>query len=1095
MFERRAPVVFAMAAALAPPLEAQSLEQKVPVAIRTALGAERPQDVIVLFEDGRIQGEAASLRASSALEFEDESITDFKASEYRLLKEEVWALVSSDDVTVLNDYSHLPFAFVRLRNVAALTAIASRAEVVRVYENTLYYRMLNESLPLIRQPSVAADGYTGAGTTVAVLDTGLDYTRAAFGSCTAPGVPAGCKVIYAQDFAPPDGELDADTHGTNVSGIILGVAPGTKIAALDVFDGAAAPLQAVLDAINWSIANQSTYDIVAMNLSFGSGRFSGECTTDPHAPAFANARLAGILPVVASGNDGYPDSVASPACTPGAVRVGASYDSNLGTRVWSSCTDASTAADQVACFSNSASFLTILAPGSSIAAAGVEQSGTSQAAAHVAGAAAVLKATNPSFNLDQITAAMTSTGVSVTDNRNGLVKPRLELRSAVDYALGVVVPGAATLVSPSGTVATNTPSYVWDVVSVATWYYLKVDSASGNVFNEWYPSATVCSQNVCNVSPAGTLANENYTWTVQTWNKKGYGPFSNPLSFTVDSLLPTHPPGAVLVSPSGAITTNKPGYLWNAAGRGDSAATWYYLKVDGPLGQVHALWYAAASVCNGAACGVTPDVTLTNASYNWTIQTWNTIGYGPFATPIAFVVNAPVPEPPPAATLVSPSGTITENKPAYTWQTAGSGLNAATWYFLKVDGAAGEVFSQWYQAQNVCNGATCSTTPDKTLMNGNYGWTIQTWNTVGYGPVSTPHNFVVDAPAPRPPPAATLVSPSGTMTDRRPAFTWQTAGGNLDAATWYYLKTDGGAGSVFAQWYTASSVCTGSTCAVTPALTLPNGRYIWTIQTWNPVGYGPVSAPFIFIVNAPGETPPGAALLLSPAGTLSESSPSYRWNAVTGVVTTTGQFYNALNYAGDSFTATLTLGGAAMNSLTGNWSLVGRPNCGDVNATAFLPPTNETVDLGTVPVVCDAYNWFVLDIDDRGFVLTYGTGAPPVRASEAGKDLPALSASRRSETIASNGYEREAEGAWLVRARGAPPVQLSSAATWYYLVVNGAQGNVFAKWYTAASVCSGDDCMVTPGLTLPNGDYTWTIQTWNEEGYGPMSPLLAFTIP
>ena len=57
---------------------------------------------------------------------------------------------------------------------------------------------------------------------------GLDYTRPAFGPCTAPGVPAAtCKVVYAEDLAPDDNQLDESTpgasdqfHGTNVAGII-----------------------------------------------------------------------------------------------------------------------------------------------------------------------------------------------------------------------------------------------------------------------------------------------------------------------------------------------------------------------------------------------------------------------------------------------------------------------------------------------------------------------------------------------------------------------------------------------------------------------------------------------------------------------------------------------------------------------------------------------------------------------------------------------------------------------------------------------------------------------------------------------------------
>ena len=54
---------------------------------------------------------------------------------------------------------------------------------------------------------------------------GLDYTRDAFGPCTAPGVPAtSCKVLFMKDFAKDDKQLDdpSQPHGTNVAGIIAG---------------------------------------------------------------------------------------------------------------------------------------------------------------------------------------------------------------------------------------------------------------------------------------------------------------------------------------------------------------------------------------------------------------------------------------------------------------------------------------------------------------------------------------------------------------------------------------------------------------------------------------------------------------------------------------------------------------------------------------------------------------------------------------------------------------------------------------------------------------------------------------------------------
>jgi len=363
-------------------------------------------------------------------------------------KARLLATTQTSDSAIDRDWDELPLVQVHANTTAAALAMLDRDEVVAAYEIERYELTDAESFPLIHQPAAAAAGATGAGTAVAVLDTGTDYTRADFGSCTSPGVPATCRVVYAADFATNDNSRDDNGHGTNVAGIIAGVAPSAKLIALDVFNGGGATSTDIISAINWSIANKQTYNIAALNLSLGGGGSTTPCGNDAIGIALGAARSAGIAPVVASGNNGYTDAISAPACAPAAISVGAVYDTNLGGLGYSNCSDPTTAADQITCFSNSASFLTVLAPGALITAAGYTMAGTSQATPHVAGALAVLRAQFPAETVEQLVARLTTTGKQIRDPRNGVTTARIDVEAALRTSAADVTP-------PTGRVAIN----------------------------------------------------------------------------------------------------------------------------------------------------------------------------------------------------------------------------------------------------------------------------------------------------------------------------------------------------------------------------------------------------------------------------------------------------------------------------------------------------------------------------------------------------------------------------------------------------------------------------------------------------------------
>ncbi|MGW5529570.1 S8 family serine peptidase [Streptomyces xanthochromogenes] len=221
---------------------------------------------------------------------------------------------------------------VKTSEVAALEQLPGVASVV---PDAKMHVLTDASVPLINAPQVwqrknpAGNRADGRGTTVAVLDSGVDYTHPDLGG----GFGAGHKVVGGYDFANGDADpMDDNGHGTHVAGIIAGkaaekggvtgVAPGASILAYKVMDDAGegytsdivAGIEAAVDP-----ANPHRADVVNMSLG---GPGDG---TDPLGAAATAATRAGVVVVASAGNEG-PGSgtVSTPAVADGVLAVGAS---------------------------------------------------------------------------------------------------------------------------------------------------------------------------------------------------------------------------------------------------------------------------------------------------------------------------------------------------------------------------------------------------------------------------------------------------------------------------------------------------------------------------------------------------------------------------------------------------------------------------------------------------------------------------------------------------------------------------------------------------------------------------------------------------
>lgn len=370
--------------------------------------------------------------------------------------------ISPSHAVAAKKFHFIPYMALEV-NQAEFEALTSSLEINHIEQDTPVPPALSDSVPLIGGVNGSFSGYTGSGQSVAILDTGVDKTHnfltgkvVAEACFSTTSVPYKSTAVCSPwgSTAPGSGLNCSDTyvgcsHGTHVAGIAAGsgetfsgVAKDASLIAIQVFSGfPASECNGSPCVMSWNsdqIAGlehvydlRSIYSIASVNMSLGGGKFTTYC--DGESPAETAAiealRSVGIATAIASGNDEYLDSISFPGCISSAVSVGAT-----------------TKSDGVAWFSNSASFLNLLAPGYTINSSvpgGTFRplSGTSMATPHVAGAWAGMKSARPAAGVSQVLSALTSTGKPIIDSRNAIIKPRIRLAAAVRQLLHLPLNG------------------------------------------------------------------------------------------------------------------------------------------------------------------------------------------------------------------------------------------------------------------------------------------------------------------------------------------------------------------------------------------------------------------------------------------------------------------------------------------------------------------------------------------------------------------------------------------------------------------------------------------------------------------------------
>ena len=301
----------------------------------------------------------------------------------------------------------------------AVDALRRRGDV-RYVERDLEYEAIAQTLPYgidrVDAEVAHANGDTGAGADVAIVDTGIDQTH--------PDLAAnlGTGTSFLAGVQNPDWQ-DDNGHGTHCAGIadaidnsqgVVGVSTEATLHAVKVLSAAGVGLTSDIAAgVEW-VAEQG-YDVASMSLG-------GSSQSEALADACTYAQEQGVTLVAAAGNSGpCTDCVGYPAANPEPIAVSATNEN-----------------DQLADFSSQGPEVEIAAPGADIYSTYLggysTLSGTSMACPHVSGAAAQLAAQG--YTNTEIRSQLKTTAEDVGLGENESGAGLLDVASALGHASG-----------------------------------------------------------------------------------------------------------------------------------------------------------------------------------------------------------------------------------------------------------------------------------------------------------------------------------------------------------------------------------------------------------------------------------------------------------------------------------------------------------------------------------------------------------------------------------------------------------------------------------------------------------------------------------
>lgn len=499
------------------------VRRTLPVLIAGALGlSASATDAAQLLRAGTpIQGQYIVVLKDEVAALGDEMSTASRPSIATVAQ----AMARQHGARVRQHFNHALRGFVVQANGQALQRLLADDRVAYVEEDGIVSIDATQSnatwgIDRVDQRDLPLSGTYTYNTTASnvnayIIDTGVLASHSEFGGRVQSGYTA---------ISDGRGTSDCNGHGTHVAGTVAGatygIAKGAKIYPVRVLGcNGSGSNSGVIAGMDW-VAQNHVKPAVA-NMSLGGG--ASQATDD----AVARMTNAGVVVVVAAGNDNSNACNYSPARAPSAITVGSTTN-----------TDARSS------FSNYGSCLDIFAPGSNITSAWYTSntatntiSGTSMASPHVAGVAALYLAGNPGASVAQVTSAILDAATPNKVTSAGSGSPNRLLYSLFSGGGGgdTIAPSTPSSLSASA-VGSSQINLSWSASTDTGGSGLagyKIERCSGSSCTNFSQIATTTSTSY---SVGGLAADTTYRFRVRAYDGAGNNSgYSNIASATTGS--------------------------------------------------------------------------------------------------------------------------------------------------------------------------------------------------------------------------------------------------------------------------------------------------------------------------------------------------------------------------------------------------------------------------------------------------------------------------------------------------------------------------------------------------------------------------------